>query len=275
MSDKLPQLNDSQTPSATSETTSVEVPASASTETIEALSPTPPPTSSLTPTTATPSTEKLPSRRGRGGTVAATRALSKFEKAAGGRQEIAARIAAGSLSLEQEAFVALLLDPSRDTDSITSLAVDAGIAPDDVLRLYQKGAIAEASAIATSRLAEALPTVTNQVISDAIETRESCPCIHKGKAHPKCQRCMGTGVWVRPAKADQQKMIWEHAGLLKKSGGLTIQQNTAVGVGFGGGFMDKFVRSTDAVAYDVKPSDVIDVEVESETKQGVAGKEPA
>lgn len=196
--------------------------------------------------------------------AAATKALSKFEQAVGGRQQIAARIAAGSLSLEQEAFVALLLDPARDTESITSLAVDAGIAPDDVLKLYQKGAIAEASAIATAKLADALPTVTAQVITDAMETRESCPCIHKGKAHPKCQRCMGTGVWVRPAKADQQKMIWEHAGLLKKSGGLTIQQNTAVGVGLGGGFMDKFVKSTDATAYDVKADDlrtVVDAEI--------------
>lgn len=152
--------------------------------------------------------------------------------------------------------MALLLDPDREGDSLVTLAVDAGITPSDVLKLYQQGALAEANAISTGHLADALPVVTKQVITDAIETRESCPCINKGKAHPKCQRCMGTGVWVRVAKADQQKMIWENAGLLKKSGGLTIQQNTAVGVVSGGGLMDKFVRSTDATAYDVKPGDI-------------------
>lgn len=223
-----------------------------------------PTSKSVTAATAKPTSEKSLKPRKKGGSVAGTQALGAFEKASGGRYKIATRIASCALSLEQEAFVALLLDPARDNDNLATLAVDAGISPEDVLRLYQKGALAEANAIATSQLADALPMVTREVVNNAIETRVQCPCQKKGKPNPACQRCLGSGIWVREAKAKQQQMIWENAGLLKKSGGLTIQQNTAVGVQVGGSFMDKFVKSTDSVAYDVKPIDVKDAVVDEE-----------
>lgn len=216
---------------------------------------------SPTPVTRTPTNEKSLTKPIKGASASAAKGLGKFETAVGGRTQIAARIAANSLSLEQEAFVALLLDPGRSGDSVVTLAIDAGITPEDVLKLYQKGAIAEANAIATAQIADSLPTVTREVLANAIETRQVCVCLKAGIAHPKCRRCHGTGLWVKDASAEQQKMVWENAGLLKKSGGININQNTAVGVVSGGGFMDRFVRSTDATAYDVKPSDIQDGEV--------------
>lgn len=216
---------------------------------------------SLTPTTPRPTNEKSLTKPRKGASASAAKALGRFETAVGGRTQIAARIASNSLSLEQEAFVALLLDPGRAADSVVTLAIDAGITPEDVLKLYQKGAIAEANAIATAQIADSLPTVTREVLANAIETRQVCVCLKAGIAHPKCRRCHGTGLWVKDANVEQQKMVWENAGLLKKSGGINIQQNTAVGVVSGGGFMDRFVRSTDATAYDVKPSDITEGEV--------------
>jgi len=193
--------------------------------------------------------------------VGATKALGKFEQAVGGRQQLAARVASNTLTLEQEAFVALLLDPGRISDTVLTLAADAGITPEDVLKLYQKGAMAEAAAIATSQIADALPTVTREILANAVETRQQCVCLKAGQPNAACKRCLGTGIWVKDAKVEQQKMVWEQAGLLKKSGGINIQQNTAVGVVSGGSFMDKFVRSTDAVAYDVSPADIKEGEV--------------
>lgn len=191
----------------------------------------------------------------------AVKALGKFESAVGGRQQMAARIATLDLSLEQEAFVALLLDPGRDGDSVVTLALDAGIAPEQILKLYQRGALAEANAIATSHLADMLPTVQRDVLSNAIETRQSCPCQVKGKPNRFCKRCNGTGLWVRESDVERQKMVLEQAGLLKKSGGISIQQNTAVAVQSSPtSFMDRFVKSTDATAYDVKAEDIIDVD---------------
>lgn len=154
----------------------------------------------------------------------------------------------------------LLLDPARSRDSIATLAVDAGLAPADILALYKKGITSEAEAIATGQLATALPDVTKAVIERAIDRERVCLCVKHGIADAKCTKCKGSGLWLQEADIARQQMVWESMGIVKKSGGIQIQQNQMTGVIVPTNFMDGFVKATDQVAYDVKPSDIIDVE---------------
>lgn len=144
------------------------------------------------------------------------------------------------------------------------MAVQAGIDPYRVLDLFRKGAIAEAAAISVAQITDALPAVNRDVLDNATERNLPCPCIKDGRARARCKRCHGTGVWIRESDPIRQQMVWEQAGLLKRGGGVVVNQGVQVGVqgGPSGWSMDKFVRNTDQTAYDVKPGDVIDVQVE-------------
>ena len=39
--------------------------------------------------------------------------------------------------------------------------------------------------------ADALPTVTREILTNAIETRQVCVCLLKGVPNLKCRRCLG------------------------------------------------------------------------------------
>ena len=54
-------------------------------------------------------------------------------------------------------------------------------------------------------------------------------------------------------------MVWEATGLLKKGGGVTVNTQTNVGVAIQGSFMDRFVKASDQIAYDIDAKDVIDI----------------
>ena len=187
-------------------------------------------------------------------------ALLEFEKFSGPREVIAKTISANSLSPEQEALVSLMLDPARMNDSLTSLAKDAGVGPDEILTLFRKGAIAAAHAIVTGQLAESLPAVTKAVIDGSVDRELPCKCIRVGLADSKCRICLGTGKQHKDADIERQKMIWQATGVLKQGGGVQIstQTNVGVAVNAGGGAMDRFVRATDAIAYDVSPGELVD-----------------
>jgi len=144
-------------------------------------------------------------------------------------------------------------------DSLATLAADAGVTADEVLTLFRKGAVAEAHAIATGQIAAGLPAVTRAILDGAVERERPCLCLRNGTADPKCSKCRGTGKWLQPADKDRQQMVWEATGLLKKGGGVTVNTQTNVGVAIQGSFMDRFVKASDQIAYDIDAKDIIDI----------------
>jgi hypothetical protein len=182
-------------------------------------------------------------------------ALDQVEEAIGGRAAFVDTIALAPLDKKQEHFLRLLCDPMRQTDSVATIARDAGLLPTQVMSLYREASFAKAHAISMGQLAERIPAVVKDLADKALDEVIQCPeCLGDGAASDieACEKCHGRGTIMRQGDLDHKKVALELSGLLKKGPGVNVQvQQNNITAQSPGGFFSRFVKSTDADAYAV------------------------
>lgn len=179
-----------------------------------------------------------------------------FEAAVGGREALAEILAfAKAPNQRQQVFIALLSDADRRSDSLNALCAQAGITGADVLMLLHDASHMQAFVKAQSEYHARLPEVAATVAKMATERMEACTCTYDaavkatGKGHPQCKQCGGRGEVFMPADLNAAKLVLESTGMLKKEGGVVIN-NTVENktLALGDSLFDRFVKATDAVA---------------------------
>jgi hypothetical protein len=190
--------------------------------------------------------------------------LQQYEEIVGGRQSIIENLQLGNLNKKAQFFLKLLCDPTKAKYSIVSLAADAELTTAQALELFRSSSFVRAQVMAMGKLAEALPEVAQDLAEKSIDQEIQCPLCRGEASEFVCQTCMGHGTIVRQGDIDHKKLLLEVAGIVKKGGGVNVQvnQNNSNNNGQPATFFSKYVRESDAAAYDV--GDIIDVDPEKE-----------
>lgn len=199
----------------------------------------------------------------------AWRALAEFEDAVGGRLALIETIALAPKDIKQQKILGLLADPARQTCSLASILADAGVYANEILILFREGSFAKAYAQANQILAERLPEVMEDVAAKATDHFEPCACTialdgFTGAADPECKTCKGIGKVFRRASKDHQEMVLEATDMLRRGTGVSVQVQQNNVVGTNSGFLDKFVKGTDAAALDVIEAETVPPDGEGE-----------
>jgi hypothetical protein len=180
--------------------------------------------------------------------------LDAFEEAVGGRDALVGVLGIAKLDQKQQHFLELLLDPARSKDGITTIARDAGLTVLQATELLRSSAHARATALGMIKLATSLPAVAEDLVAKSVDAKVECPqCFGAGYATDgvMCAACNGKGLVFRGSDLDRQKIVLETTGILKKGPGMNISMHQQVGVMQPGNFFSKYVKASDAAAYDV------------------------
>lgn len=188
----------------------------------------------------------------------------QLEAAIGGRQAVIDALSTADLDEKQQHLLRLLADPARERDSLATICGSANVAPSALLNLFRQSAFSRAYAVALTRVAEALPAMVADVAAKSVDRWAPCPRCGGGE-QPKedtCQVCQGTGRVWRESDLERQRLLWDAAGLSKKSSGITITQQVGVATGSAPTpLFSRIVRATDAAAY--ADAEVVDGEPEA------------
>jgi hypothetical protein len=188
-------------------------------------------------------------------------ALEQYEDILGGRDGVIDLLSLSALDKKEQHFLRLLCDPIRKDDSINTIAREAGIPPQQIMDLFRSAPFAKAHMLAQAKMAEALPAVADDIASKSVDMEVECPAC-RGEAAPGffCPQCQGRGTIMRPSDLDRQKLLLESTGMLKKSGGIQVNQNvnTNVGIMNPAGFFSKAIKASDDAAYTVTATKVED-----------------
>lgn len=218
---------------------------------------------SLTRVTKTPSNGLRESRGDTIRTPGNKAAFDQFEEAHGGRAGLIDTLSLAQLDKKQEHFLNLLSDPIRERDNLATIARDAGLVPSQILALFREASFAKAHAISLAQLTESVPAIVGDLTAKALDAVISCPeCLGTGNGigTEECDKCKGRGEVMRIGDLDHKKIALEIGGLLKKGGGVNVQvQQNNVTATAPGGFFSRFVKSSDADAYNIA-ADVIEAE---------------
>lgn len=178
-------------------------------------------------------------------------ALSVVEHEAGGRQQLVADTAAIAdlLDPKYQKLAQLLADPRNDRKSLARLCNEAKVPVRGFLSLLRDTKLARAQLAASTRIADRLPEVAEDVMVRATTHYVTCSTCggHKTVLHTaladgelrtelvECGICRGSGQVVAEPSHDVQKTALEIGGLIKKGGGIQIgvQQNAGVRGGSG------------------------------------------
>lgn len=194
-------------------------------------------------------------------------ALEQFEHSIGGRDSLIETLELAPLDKKQEHLLNLLLDPGRKNDSINTIAKDAGMKPAAVIELFRTASFAKAHALAMAKMAEALPSVVEDIAAKSVDQKVECPtCFGQKKiSNVDCPTCYGKGQVMRYSDLDRQKILLEGTGVTKKGGGVNVNVNQQVAVTQPGSFFSSFVKNTDQTAYAI---DAEIIEPKDETLDG-------
>lgn len=181
-------------------------------------------------------------------------ALEQFEASVGGRDVLVETLELAQLDKKQEHLLNLLLDPARKTDTINTIARDAGLKPGAVIDLFRSAAFSKAHALAMAKMADALPAVIEDIAAKSVDAKVECPtCFGERKVSGvDCPTCFGKGQIMRFSDLDRQKIMLEGAGIMKKGGGVNVNVNQQVAVTQPDSFFSSFVKGSDADAYAIE-----------------------
>lgn len=127
------------------------------------------------------------------------------------------------------------------------LCVAAGVKPSEILHFFRESLYARSFVDAHRRMAERLPEVAGDVAEKALNHVEECgACKVRGVVEEGCPACGGTGQVYYRASFQHQTTVLEVMGMLKRGGGVTVNQQQNVGVKLGESFFDGFVKATNA-----------------------------
>jgi len=190
--------------------------------------------------------------------------LEAFEEAVGGREQVVEILGSAKLDQRQQFFVELLTDPARERDSISAVARDAGLTVVQAVEVLRSAAHARSTALGLVRLATAVPAVADDLAAKSVDAKIECPqCFGAGYVTDgvTCAACNGKGLIFRGSDLDRQKIVLESTGILKKGPGMNVNVNQQVGIMQPGNFFSKYVKASDAAAYDViDETSIINVE---------------
>lgn len=196
-------------------------------------------------------------------------ALAVVETEAGGREKLLTDIAAVADLLEprHQKLAQLLADPRNDRKSLARLCNEAKVPVRGFLSLLRDTRLARAQLAASTRIADRLPDVAEDVMARATTHFVTCGGCGGHKTVTRsvledgelteteidCPSCHGTGQTLAEPSHDVQKTALEIGGLIKKGGGIQIglQQNVAAGGGaqVGMGTNVSFREATDRLLF--------------------------
>lgn len=191
-----------------------------------------------------------PDRAGRlADSIKAQRTITQIERNLGGRDVILAELLrAPNLDPQIRALLDLLYDPRFDQLPLPILCERVGITPGDLFAAFRDATIATAHIHAVRMVAARLPQVITNLVDQAVDHQAPCPSCEGTKVEGQiCPRCKDRGTITVMANADQQKVVLEMMGLLKKGVGFQLtdnstttitQQQTNLGGGAGGSLFD-------------------------------------
>jgi len=192
---------------------------------------------------------------------------AEFEEAVGGRANLVGVLENQNRDTKQDILFRLISDPARKNDSLVTLCHQAGVTTNEILGMFRDAVVAKSMVEAQMTLAERLGNIAMDVAQKAVDHTKPCRCAvlsEIGEADPECPSCGGRGEVYLEGSLDHAKVAMEAAGLTHKGGGVNVnvqQNNVNAGAG---ALLEKFVKATDAAAFDVVEAEVIPEVIPSE-----------
>lgn len=177
----------------------------------------------------------------------AVAAIHAFEKALGGRAQLAAELlTAPDLTPAIRKVLTLILDPRFDRTSLGVLCAQADLTPGQLFGAFRDATVAKATIHAIRLAAARLPRITTEILDDAVTHPEVCSACNGTKVQiiparrnrPEtavvCVGCKGTGEILVRGDFEKQKFAFELTGILKKGPTIAVdarQDNRSISVG--------------------------------------------
>lgn len=207
----------------------------------------------------------------------AVRELAELETALGGRPALIGLLALAPLNKDGKRFLALLAEPSNAGTPLAQVCAQGATLPGDLVTWVTTGMTLKAQVLARALIAARTPAVVQEVMQQAATWEDTCPtCLGLAKTTPEpteaqpnpasvpCATCQGHGVVRVSADPECRRYALDMAGLLPKSGGISIT-NQALAIaapGAVGSEVDRLQEAMDQVLYGHGPGPrVIDAEV--------------
>lgn len=175
----------------------------------------------------------------------ADQALGAFLTALGGRQKLVEALEIGAPQAEIDKVLDLLADPRYDGWSLRRICEMAGLAVPDLLVAFRSATLIKAQIAATQTIAAGIVPVVADIMHRAAPHELPCgACGGLGEITPEptkkqpnpspedCKACRGTGREQVLPELERQKLAIELADLVKKGGGISLnQQNVTIAAG--------------------------------------------
>ncbi len=179
--------------------------------------------------------------------------FASFEVALGGRQQLAALLAAADVPARDLDLAALLVDPANDTTSLAQLCAFSRVSLRRLLDFVKDAALIRGQVQALVAVGERLPEVAASLMADAIPSDRTCPTCRGLRQlvddptpqHPSpvpriCTTCTGTGTVPYHPETELRKVALQIGKLLDKPGSTN---NVFVATKFGEGTAPSFNAS--------------------------------
>lgn len=200
-------------------------------------------------------------------------AVATFVEQLGGKAAVIEALEIASDQLEVDAVLSLLADPRYDTWSLRRLCQNAGLTVHEFFGAFRKAAMVRAQIRATQKIADGIVPVVEDVMRRAapvVETCEACsgtgtftPDPSKRQPNPQpepCKACKSSGKITILPELDRQKLALELADLVKKGGGLQIQNNqlnmSGAAGGTGAGDLEKLQQALAGANFAVSAAEI-------------------
>jgi hypothetical protein len=204
----------------------------------------------------------------------ADQALGAFLDAIGGRIKLVEALEIGAPQAEIDKVLDLLADPRYDRWSLRQICELAGLSVPDLLVAFRSATLIKAQIAATQTIAAGIVPVVADIMHRAAPHEGVCPiCDGLGQITPNptkkqpnpapedCRSCHGRGRLQVLPELERQKLAIDLADLVKKGGGISLnQQNVTIASG-GGSAVGALERMQQAVGRVLSGSPlVLDVE---------------
>ncbi len=195
------------------------------------------------------------------------KAFKAIEETLGGREALVSILQNAPQTPEMDFLIGAVLDPTNDLRSLGGLCRDAGIPIGQLMKLLSDANIAKAQIESMHHISKHLPGVVSNVMEQSLPQEILCPwCKNDNVQVMSCKLCNGTGKTIKQPELETQKVALELGGMLKKGGGVQINQqiNTNVG-GFSSSELSKIRDATDKILFQPQnPTQKQPVDVDAE-----------
>lgn len=193
--------------------------------------------------------------------------IAEFERQIGGRAVLIETLSVAESSEDVTRVLCAIADPAYDGHhsvySLASICRKEHISPGQLFKAFQTAVLVRGQILGSLAAAKAAPAVVDEVVKAALGHDDPCQkCEGNGTFVPeptkrvpnpvpeKCAICKGTGKLHVEGSLDHQLAALELAGLLKKSGGINIQQNVLTpAAATAGGSLEQLQQAVSEMLY--------------------------